>query len=296
MQYKILLIIIFFKYFSVSSQTRYIDTFFEDIELKTYTYAIKKTDSLKLDIYQPAKDTLSKRPLFIIVHGGGFNSGSRNDKSLISLATKIAKKGFVVSSIDYRLLDKKINFNCDYPAKKALKVYSNAKNDILDALLFLTNYKTDFKIDTSKIILFGSSAGAETVLNIAYNKSILNKYKNINISAIISISGAMLNSNLIEKNNAIPSVFFHGVNDKIVPYYTGSHNYCSKTEHGYFKMDGSKKISDKLESYNTSFMMYSYKNEGHDMSNILHKDFQDSFLFLNKVIFNNENYQVKLIK
>ncbi|MBU2996302.1 alpha/beta hydrolase [Cellulophaga baltica] len=296
MHYKALLIFFLFTILSVNAQKRYIDYYFENTESKTYTYAIRKTDSLKLDIYQPVNDTLSKRPLFIIVHAGGFNSGARNDKSLVSLASKITKKGFVVASIDYRLLGNKESINCDFSSKKALKVYSNAKHDVLDALLFLTNYKSDFKIDTSKIILFGSSAGAETVLNIAYNFPTSAKYKNINITALISISGALLDSNIINKNNAIPSVFYHGVNDKIVPYYTGSHYYCSKEEPGYIKMDGSKMISDKLENLDMSFMMYSYKNEGHDMSNLLHQDFEDAFIFLNKTVFNNENYQVKLIK
>ena len=292
-----LLILLFNSHFIIS-QTRYVDAVFDTVSSKTYTFAIKKLDSLKLDLYQPINDDLKKRPLFIIIHGGGFKTGARNDKSLISLANGIAKKGFVVASVDYRLLDKKTIFNCSLPFNEALKIYTNAEEDVLDAISYIL--RGNFKIDPKKIILFGTSAGAETLLNIAYNKQLLGKrskrYKNISIAGIISISGAILNSTLINKSNAVPGIFYHGTEDKVIPYYQGAHRSCSPLDKGYFVMDGSKKIVEKLESLHKSFMFYGYKNKGHNILNLPSEDFKEAFIFIRKVVFDGSFYQMSVVK
>lgn len=298
MRYKVLLLILISNCHVSFSQTRYVDAIFDEVTSYTYSYAIKGLDTLKLDLYQPVNDNLKKRPLFVIIHGGGFKSGTRNDKSLISLANGITKKGFVVASVDYRLLDKQTIFNCNLPVKEALKIYRNADEDVLEAIAYIL--RGNFKLDSKKIILFGISAGAETLLNIAYNKQLLGKrskrYKNISIAGVISISGAILNSGLITKYNAVPGVFYHGTNDKIIPYYQGAHHSCSITSPGYFLMDGSKKIVEKLESLNRSFMFYGYKNKGHNILNLPSEDFKDAFVFIQKVVFEGAFYQTKLIK
>ena len=298
MHNKILLLLLIFNYSYSISQTRFVDAVFNKTNSKTFTYSIKNEDTLKLDIYQPAKDEFKTRPLFVIIHGGGFTTGSRNDKSIITLATNIAKKGFIVASIDYRLLGKEKTFDCNLPVEDAMKIYSRAEEDILDALVYLKTYKHDFRIDNSKIILMGSNAGAEIVLNIAFNKNDFlaypEKYKDLNIAALISVSGALINSNTITKNNAIPSVFYHGMNDKVIPYYKGAHHDCSEFNKGYFIMDGSIKIAEKLESLNSSFLLYSYPNKEHDIFNLPYKDLQQAFKFINKVVFETKFYQAKI--
>jgi predicted esterase len=290
--------ILIFSYNSIFSQIRYVDAIFDEVSSKTYNYAIKNLDTLKLDIYQPINDNLKRRSLFIIIHGGGFKTGARNDKSLVSLANGIAKKGYVVASVDYRLIDKQTIFNCNLPFNEALKIYSNAQEDVLESISYIL--RGNFKIDTKKIILFGTSAGAETLLNITYNKQLLGKrskiYKNISIAGIISISGALLNSNVINKSNAVPSVFYHGSEDKVIPYYQGAHRSCSPLDKGYFVMDGSKKIVEKLESLQKNFMFYGYKNKGHNILNLPSEDFKEAFIFIRNVVFDGSFYQMSLVK
>ena len=290
--------ILIFSYNSIFSQIRYVDAIFDEVSSKTYNYAIKNLDTLKLDIYQPINDNLKRRSLFIIIHGGGFKTGARNDKSLVSLANGIAKKGYVVASVDYRLIDKQTIFNCNLPFNEALKIYSNAQEDVLESISYIL--RGNFKIDTKKIILFGTSAGAETLLNITYNKQLLGKrskiYKNISIAGIISISGALLNSNVINKSNAVPSVFYHGSEDKVIPYYQGAHRSCSPLDKGYFVMDGSKKIVEKLESLHKNFMFYGFKNKGHNILNLPSEDFKEAFIFIRNVVFDGSFYQMSLVK
>ena len=280
------------------SQTRYIDPVFEDVSVKTYNYSVKGKDTLKLDIYDPENDSLAKRPLFVIMHGGGFNSGKRNSRSLITLAENIAKKGFVVASIDYRLLGKNKSFNCSYPVSKKLKAFSNGADDLLSALEYLIKYKSIFKIDDSKIILTGISAGAESVLNVTYNRELviknIKRYAHIKPAAIISVSGALLNADLIYKKNAVPGIFYHGVDDKVIPYGKGAHQSCSLKSKGFLILDGSNRITEKLERHNASFLLYSYLNQGHYDFDLPNDDIRQAFLFINKVVFENKPYQARI--
>lgn len=294
---RIITYILIFSNFIAFSQTRYVDTVFDSTTVKTYNYSVRNKDTLKLDIYEPVNDSINKRPLMVLVHAGGFTSGERNTNSLVYIAENIAKKGYVVASIDYRLYKARA-WNCSLPAKNKIKVYSNAAEDLLNALSYLVNYKESFNIDDTKIILFGASAGAQTALNIVYNRDFLIKssdaYKSIKPAAIISISGAILEANLITKENAIPTVLYHGVNDKVVPYNTSAHQSCLPTTRGFLLISGSKTIAEKLENNNTSYLLYSYQNKGHNIFNLPNDDLYQAFVFLNKTVFDKKFYQARI--
>lgn len=57
---------------------------------------------LFLDVYTPDGDMDNNRPLVILAHGGSFMGGSKSDMQ--GFCENLAKMGYVVSSIDYRLL------------------------------------------------------------------------------------------------------------------------------------------------------------------------------------------------
>ena len=59
---------------------------------------------LYLELFQPADPSAPQpAPAVILVHGGGFVSGDRNNVTLIELCEKLADRGYVCVSIDYRL-------------------------------------------------------------------------------------------------------------------------------------------------------------------------------------------------
>src|SRR5258705_10884418 len=66
----------------------------------TYTGS---SQTLQLDVYQPAGDTALARPLIIIAHGGSFLFGSKTGTDVVPLCHDFAKMGYVVVSINYRL-------------------------------------------------------------------------------------------------------------------------------------------------------------------------------------------------
>ncbi|MBU2951084.1 carboxylesterase family protein [Tamlana agarivorans] len=292
--------ILFFLVFSaVSAQTRYIDPVFDEVNVRTYKYAIKANDTLKLDLYQPIGDSLIKKPLMVLVHGGGFYTGKRNESYMISMAKNIARKGYNVASIDYRLTTGRHSVSCGVSQNKIFQVYKRGAQDVMDALLFLIDYKTEFNIDDSKIVLTGSSAGAENILNIAYNRPLMSKsprHHAIKIAAVLSISGAIFDINAIKKGNGVPGVFYHGEKDPVVPYGKGAHHSCTVFQKGFFILQGSEKITEKLTKLNSSFLLYSYKDRGHDIFNLPNKDFHQAFIFLNDILFKNQFYQAKIRK
>ena len=106
-------------------QTRYLDQVFDSVTVKTdETYGVNISIfpivagqsetplpvELKMDVYEPAGDTVTDRPLLLFaitgtffpaIVNGGF-TGERNDYFNVRFATEMAKKGYVVAVVQYR--------------------------------------------------------------------------------------------------------------------------------------------------------------------------------------------------
>jgi acetyl esterase/lipase len=118
--------------------------------------------NLLFDLYQPAGDTFSKRPLLIYAHGGGF-SDTNQTKALahiIAYGDSFARRGYVVASIDYRL--------DSVPTGLSNRGIISAMHDAKAAVRYFKRFAAIFKIDTNLIFFGGESAGAITALNTTY--------------------------------------------------------------------------------------------------------------------------------
>lgn len=93
-------------------------------------------------------------PLVVYIHGGGFNSGSKENITANQLNSFI-RHGYAVMAINYRLLPD--------------AVYPQHYNDAVRAIQFARANSKEWNIDKSKIAGMGSSAGALTALWIAFN-------------------------------------------------------------------------------------------------------------------------------
>lgn len=247
------------------SQTLYLDKV-TTVSKRTYKYhkTINKT-KLKFDFYKPKK-VKGKLPLLIYVHGGGFSGGKRNDKNTVTFARNMASRGYAVASISYRLTMKKLGFGCETKPEYKIKAFNSVSEDISIAVKYLLKKSGKFKLNTGKIILVGSSAGAEAVLNLAYvyNNTILPK--GFKFAGLISMAGAVTSIENITKENAIPTQLFHGTDDKLVPYNNAPHHYCKKTDKGYLELYGSKAIANKLKKLEQSFYLYTINKGNHSWS------------------------------
>ncbi len=118
---------------------------------------------LQADIYHPFTFG-QKYPGIILVHGGGWISGSKENERF--LAQELASKGYVVMAVNYSLSN-----DAKYPA---------AVEDIEDALKFLKKHREEFYLDKKKIAIGGNSAGAQ----LATLVGVKNK-----VQAIVNIDG-----------------------------------------------------------------------------------------------------------
>lgn len=195
---------------------RYIDLVFSDV---TTTSDINYGNGQLLDLYQPVGDTLPKRPVVILVHGGGFVTG--NKELWTSPARQFAQRGYVALSINYRLSNP-LNTPGVFSENFPYTAINLAREDTLTAVRWAKAKATIYNLDPTKIAVMGNSAGAVTALYAAYDTAVITSTEHRNfsssISAAISIAGGMKQID-IGKIGATdpPSLIFHGLNDAIVP-------------------------------------------------------------------------------
>jgi acetyl esterase/lipase len=256
----------------LASQERYNDVFSDSVEVATYTYATKNGQNLELDVYTPSNDWAVNRAIVIYVHGGGFYSGSKSDQDNVVFCKKLAGLGYVSVSMEYRLTRKGQpgDFGCDCPAPEKLKTFSASVDDIRDATLFLIENREMFRIDPQKIILAGSSAGAEAILNTGYRPPMCYDLPSgpVSYAGLISMAGAIPDTMVLYDESAVPTLFFHGTCDDLVPYNIAPHRYCKTTDKGYLKMYGSYALAKKLRQLNVPYWLHTTCGAGHEMASL----------------------------
>jgi len=269
----------------------------EKIKLTTFTYfTTNKKKKLKLDFYK-SPTIKGNTPLLIYVHGGGFSGGARNEDYIKNFCIKMAREGFAVASISYRLTMKKYGFGCSTPSSLKINAFNKASEDISLATQYLLENKKKLGLDDSKVILIGSSAGAEAVLNLAYvydNKILPQNFK---YAGIIAMAGAITSLDKLDNKTIIPTQLFHGVKDSLVPYGKAPHHYCKKDDEGYLELYGSKAIADKLKELNGSYYLQTIEDGDHSWnSKPMFLNIKEILTFIDEQVINQQKKQVEIIK
>ncbi len=97
-----------------------------------------------LDVYAPNKKTATARPVVVFIHGGSWNSGSKNIYWFIG--RRLAKQGVVAVIINYRLAP-----SVEVPAMA---------NDCARAVQWTKQHIGEYGGDPNRIFVMGHSAGA----------------------------------------------------------------------------------------------------------------------------------------
>jgi para-nitrobenzyl esterase len=179
------------------------------------------TVDLKLDVYRPAGDTNTKRPAIVWVHGGGFSGGDKTSGELVAEATDMAKKGYVNVSINYRLYPPGCSATAGGSQAGCIQAIFDAQHDAQAAVRFLRKNAATYGVDTNRLAIGGSSAGAITALNVGANAEDPGTSGNPGFSSAVkgavSLSGAKLLGDPQTIGDAA-SLLFHGTADPLVPY------------------------------------------------------------------------------
>ena len=268
--------------------TRYVDEVFDEVTVtsgikfgEADPYGILGSQDLLLDLYVPTGDTLEKRPLLIYAFGGGFLIGLRNQPPIPQFCEHFARLGYVVASIDYR-----IGFTTTSTGSAERAVYRGVQ-DLRAAMRYLAQFSDGYGIDTTMLFLTGSSAGCFSALHSTFmtdaqrpqgTYGILlepddmgcsdcsgNTYldnRQIRPKGIINNWGAILDTALIDPSayDNVPVISFHGTDDLIVPYNSGS-----PFSYPVFPVvQGSAPIHQRLDNLGIVNRFVSLDGEGHE--------------------------------
>ena len=192
------------------------------------------SEELKMDFYFPKIefDPLGQRPYILLIHGGGFTDG---DKSRYKFeCKKLAKRGFVVATMNYRL-----GYDESDPSNLVNAVY-RAQQDANAALRYTIEIGSSLKIDPSWLFLGGGSAGSITSL---FTKYMSQEEWNILFSDLEPLLGAIDTSgndlphtfelqgilnqwgaapdSATTTDELTPMISFHGALDNVIPIGAG---------------------------------------------------------------------------
>lgn len=112
-----------------------------------------KSKAQAIDIYLPDEGD-GPFPLVVHIHGGGFAFGDKRDDHMNAYLGGV-RLGFAVASVEYR-----VSGEAPFPA---------AVLDCREAIRFLKEHASEYRIDASRIGLIGGSAGANLCAMLAMN-------------------------------------------------------------------------------------------------------------------------------
>ncbi|HCA82585.1 MAG TPA: hypothetical protein DEP18_02280 [Flavobacteriales bacterium] len=280
---------------------RYHDKIFTDSTVSNIQYGsnvnrLNQAENLNLDIHFPKGDTEAERPLIIIAHGGNFLGGSKTGSDVLPMAKDLARMGYVVSSIDYRV--GMTNFPFPGPddgdaTESVMRAVHDARASVR---FFRKSYENGnpYRIDTTKIFFAGVSAGGFMALHLAYldqmseyppQADTVNQYGlngglvglsgnpgySSKVHAIVNIAGAIGDTAWIKAGDE-PVLNFHGTADATVPY--GSDIIQLLGVYPLLMVHGSYSVNDKVDMLGilNCFEIYEGQNHVPHVSNASYYD------------------------
>lgn len=116
-------------------------------------YRSGNSESWRLDLAMPENFGEKPMPAIVLVHGGGWLFGSKQEAVFRSLLLDYAFKGYVTISVNYRF-DKEARF----PA---------CVEDVKCAVRWLRAHAKEYNVDSDRIGAYGHSAGAHLAVMLA---------------------------------------------------------------------------------------------------------------------------------
>jgi len=112
----------------------------------------------KMDVYLPAGRTTSTTRVMILIHGGAWATGDKNDFSPYVDSLNDRLPGWAIFNINYRLSNGVVN------------LFPTQEMDVKSAYEFIYNKRAEYKI-SDKFVILGASAGAHLALLQGYKNT-----------------------------------------------------------------------------------------------------------------------------
>lgn len=253
----------------ISDIETYIDSF-----LSKYKIVPEDID-LSMDVYFLENDTVSRRPLVILLHGGAFLFGDKGGTFMRHLAQHYATRGYVVASVNYRLGCSMFEFNT------IRRMIYRAVQDADKAEHFLIDHADEYSIDPNAIFLVGHSAGAITALSATvltdedkydgidqfYLKDLGRLPNPVKLLGTVGLWGAITELHYINMADNPDFLLMHGTDDDIVPFREGIPFFNKFTMANIFKgyrLYGSGVIKEEMDRKGLPCELYLFPGMPHD--------------------------------
>lgn len=177
MKYKIVFFTaILFSLILTSCKKEDITTGQDSIAAKNIMNVSYGTDPLqKMDIYLPANRSTATTKVLILIHGGGWTQGDKNDFFAVIDTLKKRLPDYAIFNINYRL------------ATFGANLFPTQELDVKAAVEFIYGNRSSYLV-SDKFVLLGASAGAHLSLLQAYKYRIPTNSP-VNIKAVVDFFG-----------------------------------------------------------------------------------------------------------
>lgn len=235
----------------------------EAIDILNESYG--NTAENNMDVFLPAGRTTEETRLFIYIHGGAWVSGDKNEILAFRSLVESSFPGYAIISLNYSLLN----------LGTGTGQFPDQENDIIEAINYIVSKTEEWNV-SNNIILAGASAGGHLALLHGYKHQEVGNIQAVlalfpptdlnslyGFNALTSQGLQVLLNGTPESNpdgytesspisfvtpNSIPTVFFHGTSDTVVP------------------VSQSEILAEKLEENEVPFYFEAYPGEGHGLN------------------------------
>lgn len=272
----------------------------DDISMESFVYAVKDSDTLRLDRYTPADipPGAAPRPVLIYAFGGGFKGGVRYSPEYLDFFYALVDNGFTVVSADYRTLLGRPGVDIVDASSFVVALQSAvsaAVEDFYDATSYVVSQSAGWGTDAARIVACGSSAGAITVLQAEYGLcagigSEAGLPQDFNYAAVVAFAGAICApAEPGWQQLPCPMMLFHGDADTIVPY--------DRAVTPGIGLWGSSSISSSLDEKDVPHYFYTVRGAGHEINQTPMRQYIPEVLaFLRKEVVQHSGHSVKTVE
>lgn len=231
--------------------------------VKDTTYCSPDNTPQKLDLFIPdKKDT--KFPLLIYAHGGGWLSGDKAAEETLQYVPEVARAGYVVASVNYRLAPAHT-----FPAQV---------QDVKCAIRYLRANAGKYQINPERVGIIGESAGGYlaafvgTTADAAEYKTAENRDTSDKVQAVVDLAGPSDFTSTASASSANIARTFIGMSS---PTEASPINHVSRDDPPFLLIHGERDVTvpvshsarfhEKLKSAGVYTEFIRVKNAGHGL-------------------------------